>query len=185
MSDQPHSGARVGADDVPIWRPSAQSYQNLAAFTAAIGASAAVVLGVTDSAGLVLATVAIAFVAGLLLTSTVSRQRVHIALEHAQVQSFGNWPGSVEDRQDLRQRGRHRLRRSAAMAVVLGAFAGFYPSVGVACVGAGTAGFIGSMAVVTWIHRYEAAHDMTVFSPARAGRGRSKALFFVTAEGRF
>lgn len=185
MPDNSHAATPAGADDVPIWRPSGQSYQNLAAFTAAIGASAAIVLGITDSASLVLATVAIALAAGALLTSAVSRQRVRTALDQAEVQNFGNWPGSDEERRELRRRGWYRCKRSVAMAIVLGAFAGFYPSVGVACVGAGTAGFVGSIAVVNWIHRFEAEHEMTVFSPARSGRGHSKALLFVTAAGRF
>jgi hypothetical protein len=175
-----------GADnsDVPIWRPSGQSYQNLAAFAAAIAVAAAVVLAITDSVGLVVTTLIVAVLAGLLLTSTISRQRVRSALAIAKSQDFGNWPGTEEERRELRQRGWHRCRRSVAMAVVLGAFAGFYPSVGVACVGAGTAGLVGALAVVSWIRHYENEHDVTVMSPAKSGRGRST-LLFVTAAGRF
>ena len=171
--------------DVPIWRPSGQSYQNLAAFAVAIAASAAVVLAVTDSVGLVVTTLVIAFLAGVLLTTTISRQRVRMALSLAQSQDFGNWPGTEDERKELRRRGWHRCRRSVAMAVVLGAFAGFYPSVGIACVGAGTAGVVGALAVVSWIRHFEQEHDVTVMSPAKSGRSRGHALLFVTAAGRY
>ena len=174
-----------GVADLPVWRPTGQSYQNLAAFAAALTASAAVVLAVTDSPILVVTTLLIALLAGVLLAFAISRQRVRTALSGAVAKDFGNWPGTDEERRDLRRRGWHRCRRSVVMALVVGSAAGFSSMLAVVCLAAGSVGLVGALAIVSWITRYERENDVTVMSPATSPRGRMGALLFVTASGRF
>lgn len=153
------------------WRPTAQSFVNLSLFLGCLGASAAVVLGLTDSAALLGVTAVLALVVGAGITLFVTRRRVHHALAQAERPQLSNWPGTPEDRRELRRRGWARARRSIAMAVVVGAFCGFTPVLGVACVGAGVAGGLSAGAIARAVLTYEATHDVTVMTPsARGGR---------------
>jgi hypothetical protein len=172
-------------DDVPTWRPTVSSYRNLAVFTAGLAMSAGVVLALTDSAVLVVATAVLVLVSGTLLTMSITPRRVRAALAQAQRPQLGNWPGSEEERRALRRRGWRRCGRSLALAVVAGAFGGFYPVIGVAFVGLGVAGTLGSTVVAVLVSRFEVAHDVTVLSPSRMGGGPRRRLIFGVVDGRF
>jgi len=174
-----------GPEVVPTWRPTAQSYQNLATFTAGLAISAGLVLALTHSVFLVVATAVLVLVSAVILTLVVTPHRVQAALAVAERPALGNWPGSEEDRRQLRRRGWWRCGRSAAMAVVLGAFGGFYPIFGVALVGVGVAGSFASIVIVILVRRYERAHDVTVLSPSKSEGGPRRRLIFGVAEGRF
>ena len=171
-------------DGEMIWRPTAQSFVSLALFLSCLGAAAAIVLGLTDSPELLGVTAGLAFVVGLGITVLVTRPRVAHALAEAERPELSNWPGTVEDRRELRRRGWARARRSVAMAVVVGAFCGFTPVFGVACVGAGVAGSLSAGTIARAILAYESAHDVTIMTPSAHGlrrprRGRRRMHFGV------
>lgn len=170
---------------VATWRPTAQSYFSLTAFSLSLCVAAAAVLGVTKSAALVGVTVGLAALVGVLLAVMITRKRVAAALAEAERPTLGNWPGTDADRRQLRHRGRVRTARSTAMALVLGALCGFYPILGVACIGGGLAGAVAAGIVVRTVVAYEAAHDVTVLSASEPGSALRRRLHFGLAPGRW
>lgn len=168
---------------VPMWRPTRQSFRNLAVFCGGLFASSAAVLALTHSAVLVAVTAGLSLVASVLLTFVITRPRVVTALAEAERPDLGNWPGTAADRQALRRRGWVRGGRSLAMALVVGALGGFYPVFGVAFVGAGLGGAVASGVVMALVGHFEAEHDVTVISPSNAGTTHRR-LRFGVASGR-
>lgn len=71
------------------------------------------------------------------------------------------------------------------MAVVVGAFGGFYPIIGEAFVGIGVGGAFDSAVIMVLVRRYEAAHNVTVLSLSQAGRTSRRRLIFGLADGAF
>jgi len=177
----PKGASDSSQPDVEVWRPTASSFRSLTLFAAALCAAAAAVLATSHSVELTLVTLALGLAAGFALTLTVTRNRVRVALESAEHPALGNWPGTTQERRDLVRRGRVRAARAVAMALVLGALAGFYPVVGVAAVGAGAAGAVSGFITARMVHRFEVDGDVTVFSPSGAGGIRRRLRFGVVA----
>jgi cyanate permease len=173
------------ASDVPMWRPTVQSYRNLALFTSTLAVAAGLVLALTNSFLIVIAIAGLVLAAAVALSLLITRRRVEEALADALHPELGNWPGSSEERQQLRRAGRKRCLRSVAMAVVLGALGGFYPVVGETFVGIGVGGAIGSFMVMVLVQRYEAAHKVTVFTPSKTVGTSKRRFVFGMADGVF
>jgi hypothetical protein len=173
------------SSDVPTWRPTVQSYQNLSLFTSALAVSAGLVLALTYSFVLVFSIAGLVLAAAATLSLLITRRRVQETLAEAEHPELGNWPGSAEDRRDLRRAGRRRCARSIAMAVVVGAFGGFYPIIGGAFVGIGIGGALDSTVIMVLVQRYEAAHNVTVLSLSKFGTASRRRLVFGLADGAF
>ncbi len=173
------------SSDVPTWRPTVQSYQNLSLFTSALAVSAGLVLALTYSFVLVFSIAGLVLAAAATLSLLITRRRVQKTLAEAEHPELGNWPGSAEDRRDLRRAGRRRCARSIAMAVVVGAFGGFYPIIGGAFVGIGIGGALDSTVIMVLVQRYEAAHNVTVLSLSKFGTATRRRLVFGLADGAF
>jgi hypothetical protein len=171
--------------DAPTWRPTVQSYRNLASFTATLAFAAGIVLALTQSFLVVVAIAGLVLAAAIALSLLITRRRVEEALADAVHPELGNWPGSSEDREKLRRAGRKKCLRSVAMAVVLGALGGFYPIIGEAFVGIGVGGAIGSYVIMVLVQRYEAAHEVTVFTPSKIVGASKRRFVFGTAVGGF
>ncbi|HEV3188367.1 MAG TPA: hypothetical protein VGZ04_10030 [Acidimicrobiales bacterium] len=172
-------------NDVPTWRPTVQSYQNLALFTSTLAIAAGLTLALTKSFLIVVAIASLVLVASIALSLLVTRRRVESALAIAVRPELGNWPGTADDRQALRCAGRRRCRRSIALAVVAGALGGFYPIVGEAFVGIGVGGAIGSSVIMVLVQRFEAEHVVTVFTPSKTVGSTKRRFAFGLADGVF
>jgi MFS family permease len=171
--------------DAPTWRPTVQSYRNLAFFTSTLAIAAGVVLALTHSFVIVIAIAGLVLAAAVALSLLITRRLVEGALADAFHPELGNWPGSVQDRENLRRAGRKRCLRSIAMAVVLGALGGFYPIIGEAFVGIGVGGAIGSSVIMALVQRYETEHKVTVFTPSKTIGTSKRRLVFGIADGVF
>jgi hypothetical protein len=166
-----------------IWRPSVSSFRSLTAFALALCAAATTVLALTHSVPLSLVTLGMGCAAGLILTKTVSGNRVRASLEVPEHPELGNWPGTTQERRVLVKRGRIRMARAVAMALAVGALAGFYPVFAVAAIGAGAAGGISAWVIARTVRRFEIDHDVTVLTASRRG-GFRRPLLFGVAPGR-
>jgi hypothetical protein len=167
------------------WRPTVQSYQNLALFTSTLAVAAGLTLALTKSFLLVLAIAGLVLAASVALSLLITRRRVEEALADASHPELGNWPGSPDERQTLRRAGRRRCLRSIALAVVAGALGGFYPIVGEAFVGIGVGGAIGGSVIMVLVQRYEAEHKVTVFTPSKTVGTSKRRFVFGLADGVF
>lgn len=166
--------ARVTTEAPETWRPTADSFRNLALFWAVLGTAAAVVTAAQGSESAVAAIGGSVILCAAAMTAAFGRKRVVAALAEPIHPALSNWPPDHDARRRSVQAGWLNAAKAAAIGAAVGAVGGTVPAIGFGLIGAGFGGAVGGAVLWRLVRRYESANDVTVLTASRRRDTRTR-----------